>query len=160
MQMGATDVLFTTTNSTPAAPKCSELNGAGGLDVTSQLSDIQGFSFDNTPIDVPDMSQVLITKIPGEDAIADCMLTFYEDKTVNPIKAKFVKGTIGWVIICATGFQGGVTGGIPTIGDVVDVWPVQVSSNARQYASGAAASKYLVKLAPTAAPIVAAVLVA
>ena len=155
MQMGTTDFWFTTVNTTPATPKAADLNGAGGQEITSQLAELTGFSFDNTPIDTPDMSTALVTKIPGEDSIADCSLTFYEDKTTNPIKTKLVKGTLGWVVICATGYQAGAAGGIPTSGDVVDVWPVQVSSNSRQYAAGAAASKYLVKLAPTGAPFIA-----
>lgn len=160
MQMGSTDVWFTSTF-VPATPSVATLvNVSNGIDCTLQLSDLQGFEFANTPIDVPDMSQALITKIPGEDAIVDCILTFYEDKTTNPVKTKLVKGLLGWVVICATGFNAGAVGGQPTIGDVVDIWPVQVSSNARQYTSGAAASKYIVKFAPTAAPTIAIAMVA
>ena len=121
-----------------------------GTEVTGQMAELTGFSFDNTPIDTPDMSTALITKIPGEDSIADCSLTFYEDKLANPIKTALSKGTIGYVVI----FGYGVAGANPAIADKADIWPVQVSSNSRQYAAGAAASKYLVKLAPRLAPAV------
>jgi len=140
--------VLTIASSTLAAVLATEVNA--GVELTPQLSDLQGFSFDNTPIDVPDMSNPLITKIPGEDAIADCMLTFYEDKVSNPAKTALVKGTIGFVVI----FGYGIAGAIPAIADKCDVWPVQVSSSARQYASGAAASKYIVKFAPRQAPVV------
>lgn len=160
MQMGTTDVWFTTAL-VPAAPSVATLiNVSNGINVTGQLSDITGFSFDNTPIDTPDMSQTLITKIPGEDVVADSSMGFYEDTTTNPIKTKLAKGTSGYVVIFATGAHGGAADNAPTIGDIVDVWPVLVSSNARQYAAGAAASKYLVKFAPTGAPTIAVAMVA
>lgn len=149
MQMGTTKVWWLTTiASYLTALTVAEVNA--GVDCTGQLSDLQGFEFANTPIDVPDMSQALITKIPGEDAIVDCIETFYEDKTSNPIKTALVKGTIGYVVL----FGYGYAGASPAIADKVDVWPVQVSSNARQYTSGAAASKYIVKFAPRLAPVV------
>lgn len=159
MQMGTTDVWFTTAL-VPTAPSVATLiNVSNGIDVTGQLADLSGFSFDNTPIDTPDMSTALVTKIPGEDAVADSSMTFYEDKTTNPIKTKLAKGVSGFVVVFATGANAGAAGGQPTVGDIVDVWPVIVSSNARQYAAGAAASKYLVKFAPTAAPTIAVAMV-
>lgn len=119
-----------------------------GTDLTPQVSDMAGFTFSNNPIDTPDMSQALITKIPGEDAIDDSSFTFYEDKTTNPIKTLLAKGTNGYVVIFGTG----IAGAAPAAADKADVWPAQVSSNARQYNAGNEASKYLVKLAPTKAP--------
>lgn len=150
-QKGITKVWFSTTNTTPLTPKASEITGANGIDLTPQLSDLAGFSFSNNPVDTPDMSQALITKIPGEDAIDDSSMTFYEDKLANPIKTKLAKGVIGWVFMFGTG----IAGASPASGDIVDVWPCQVSSNARQYNAGNEASKYLVKFAPTAAPSIA-----
>lgn len=149
MQMGTTKIYWLTTIASLAtALTATETNA--GINVTGQLSDLSGFSFDNTPIDTPDMSTALVTKIPGEDAVADSSLTFYEDKTTNPIKAALTKGTSGYVVILGYG----TAGASPAAGDKADIWPVIVSSNARQYAAGAAASKYLVKMAPTLAPVI------
>lgn len=153
VQKGNTKAWWVPTIASPALiPTTAEVTA--GTDLTPQISDIAGFTFDNTPVDTPDMGQALVTKIPGEDVMPDSTMTFYEDKTTNPIKTLLAKGVNGYVVIFGTG----IAGAAPAAADKADVWPSQVASNARQYHAGNEASKYLVKFTPTKAPATAVTL--
>lgn len=127
-------------------PTVAEITAGTRLD--AQLAEVNGFNFENNPIQTPDMSTPFVSNIPGEDAAEDSSLTFYEDDTSNPISAALAKGTTGYVVI----FPRGIAGASPAIADECDVWPIQVSSNSKQYTADNEAAKYMVKFANTAEP--------
>lgn len=147
MRKGVTKIWFVPSIASPSlAPTAAEVNA--GTDLTGQMAEVTGFTFSNNPIDTPDMSSSFVSKIGGEDATEDSSVTFYEDKTSNPIMTAMAKGTNGFVVI----FAAGIAGATPAAGDKADVWPVTITSNARQYAAGNEAAKYQVKFATTAPP--------
>lgn len=138
--------LVTTIASGSLVPTAAEVNAGTRLD--TQLAEINGLSFENNPIEVPDMASAFVAQIGGEDKAADTSLTFYEDKVSNPIKTAQPKGYVGFIVV----FYSGIAGGTPAAGDKCDVWPTTVTSNSRQYTAGNEAAKYMVKYAMTAPP--------
>lgn len=127
-------------------PTAAEVNAGSRLD--TQLAEVSGFTFSNNPIAVPDMSTAFVSQIPGEDATEDSSLTFYEDDTTNSIMTTLSKGSKGYVVI----FPAGTAAATPAAGDKADVWPAQVSSNARQYTADNESAKYQVNFAATSEP--------
>lgn len=147
MRKGVTRVYFVPTiASATLVPTTAEVTAGTRLD--TQLADINGFAYANNPINVPDMSSAFVANIPGEDAVADSSLTFYEDKTTNAIKTAQPKATVGYILF----FYAGIAGAAPATADKADVWPILVASVARQYTAGNEAAQYIITYAPTAAP--------
>ena len=146
MRKGTTKIWFAPTVTNPAAPTVAQITAGTRLDTA--LSEISGFTFSNSPIDTPDMSSTFVAKIQGEDTVEDSSMTFYEDTTSNPIMTALSKGANGYVVI----FYAGLAGAAPAAGDKCEVWPVTVSSNARQYTANNEAAKFQVSFANTAAP--------
>jgi hypothetical protein len=139
-------VITIANGATTKIPTAAEVNAGTRMD--TQLAEVAGFSFESNPIQAPDMSTTFTSSVAGEDAVADCSLTFYEDKSSNPISTALAKDTAGFVVI----FPRGTAGASPAAADKCDVWPCTVASNAKQYTAGNEAAKYLVKFTPTAPP--------
>jgi hypothetical protein len=127
-------------------PTTAEVTAGTRLD--GQLAEVNGFSFENNPIQTPDMSTAFVSQIAGEDATEDSSLTFYEDLTSNPNSTVLAKGTNGYVVIVPRG----TAGATPAAGDKSDVWPAQITSNAKQFTADNEAGKYMVKFAATSQP--------
>lgn len=149
MRKGKTKLYFVPTIVSLAAPTAAEVNGGTRLDTS--LAEINGFSFANNPIDVPDMSTTLVAKINGEDQVADSSMVFYEDDTSTTISTALAKAAIGNIVI----LYKGTAGASPAAADKADVWPVVVGSNARLYSTGNEAAKFQVSFTCTAAPTAA-----
>lgn len=148
MRKGTTRFYWVVTIGEPiSAPSTAEMGAGVRLD--PQVSDINGFEFTNSPIDTPDMATAFVGKIPGEDAVADSSIVFYEDETTNPIRVALAKGTVGYVVI----FPNGIAGADPATGDVCEVWPAIVASSSRQYSAGNEAAKYNVAFTLTSPPV-------
>lgn len=145
---GITKIYFDTSISDKDAPTEAEL--ADATELSCELSEISGFSFKNSPIDVPDFCSVFVSKIPGEDQAEDSNMTFYEQSStvLNTIRTELAKGTEGYVIF----FPYGITGSAPTAGDDCEVWPVSVASNTRAWNAGNEAAKFMVEFTITAPP--------
>lgn len=149
MQKGTTKFWFAPTiASATLVPTAAEVNAGTRMD--TELAEISGFAFSNSPIATPDMANTFTSSIPGEDVADTSSLTFYEQKapTTNPIRTAQAKGTVGYVVI----FFGGIAGATPAAADKCDVWPVQVASNVRTYSAGNEASRYVITYAMTATP--------
>jgi len=147
MRKGITQFWFVPTiASATLVPTAAEVNAGTRLD--TQLAEVAGFTFTNSPINAPDMSSAFVSQIAGEDSTENSSLTFYEDKTTNPISTAQSKGTNGYIVI----FKAGLAGATPAAGDKADVWPVQVASNAPQYTADNEAAKYMVAYTTTAPP--------
>lgn len=147
MRKGKTKVYWVLTIASLAAPTAAEVNG--GTPLHTDLSEINGFTFQNNPIDVPDMSTAFVKKIMGEDTVEDSNLVFYEDDTATTITTALAKGTAGNVVF----FYKGTAGASPAAADKCETWPSTVASNARQYSVGNEAATFRVSFANTAAPV-------
>lgn len=126
-----------------AAPTTAEVTA--GTDILVQLAEITGFIFANTPIMVPDMTTTFTKQIGGEDTAEASSITFYEDDTTNAIRTALAKGTTGFVLLypyTAT----------PASTAKCEVWPVRVTSSARQWSTGNDPARYVVSFAITDVP--------
>lgn len=148
MRKGITKVRFVPTIVAIAAATTAEITA--GTDLTAQTAELNGFEFSNSPIDVPDMSSAFVSKVAGEDTVADSSIVFYEDLTTNPIRTALAKGTNGYIVIYYGGQVG--AGAVPAATSKYEAWPIQVASNARRYTAGNEAAQYNVMFANTAAP--------
>jgi hypothetical protein len=149
MRKGKTKVRWIPTialYSTTGIPSTAE--ATAGTDLSPQLNEINGFTFKNSPIDTPDMSSALVTKVSGEDTLEDSSLVFYEDDTTNPIQTLLAKGTNGYVGF----YYKGTAGANPASGDKIEYYPVQVGSNSRRYTAGNEAAMYEVAFTVTNVP--------
>lgn len=153
---GISKAFFVPTISSQAAPTAVEVNA--GTSLTALVAELNGFSFENQPIDTPNMSETFVSKIPGEDQSADSTIVFYEQRgtdPANPLMATLAKGTAGYIVI----FFGGTAGASPAATDRADVWPVISTGVPRQYDLGNEAAKWSCMFAPTAAPSINVALV-
>jgi len=146
MRKGTTKIFFVPTIASKTAPTAAEVTA--GTNLTGQIAEMSGFTFSNSPIQTPDMSTKFVSQIPGEDSTEDSSITFYEDKSSNPIRTALAKDTNGYIVI----FSGGTAGANPAAADKCEVWPVTVSSNARRFSAGNEAAQYEVRFATTAEP--------
>jgi hypothetical protein len=148
MRKGRTRFYYAPTIASAAlAPTAAEITA--GLRLDTELAEVNGFTFANSPIQVPDMASAFVSSIPGEDSVEDSNLIFYElDTATNPISVSQAKGINGYICI----FYKGVAGAAPAAADKCDVWPIQIASNARQYTADNEAAKYQVTYTPTAVP--------
>jgi len=147
---GITKVFFVATIATQAAPTAAEINAGSTLTGTTALpllADLQGFSFANKPIDVPDWTSVFVGKIPGRDESADSTLHFYDYTTTNTLRTTLAKLITGYIAI----FSQGIAGASPAAADKVDIWPFISTGPAKDYSSTDAA-KWHVGCAPSASP--------
>lgn len=146
MRKGTTKLYWVTSISDTSAPTAAELGSA--VDLTPEIAEINGFSFSNSPIDVPDMGTAFVSRIPGEDTVGDSNIMFYERTDTTAIQTALAKDTTGYVVI----FPTGIAGSSPAAADVCDVWPATVASNSRQYNAGNEAARFEVVFTLTAEP--------
>lgn len=149
MQKGITRFFLVPTIADPLNISAAAV--AAGEELTDEIAEINGFTFANSPIAVPDMGQAFVANIPGEDTADTSNIMFYEndDAGDNPHLDAQDKGTVAWMVI----FPYGTASATPAAADVVDAWPVQVASKARGYSAGNEASKvnvvYTIRDEPT-----------
>lgn len=151
---GITKVYWVPTLASLTAPSAAEINA--GTNMTSQVADISGFEFQNTPIDTPDLSTTFTTTIPGEDTTQEPQLMFYEDNTTNTLQATLAKGTSGHVVL----FYKGTAGASPAAADKAEVWRVQSTGPYREYSMGNDPARWGCRFAPSVAPTFDATLAA
>lgn len=143
---GITKVFTVPTISSKTAPTATEINA--GVDISKDINKMAGFTFDNKPIDVPDMSAAFVKKIPGEDQAADSVLTLYLEKTTNPLRATFAKGTALYIVIFSTG----TAGASPAATDKCQVWPMTTTGFADEFDTGAVAALWHAGFTPNDTP--------
>jgi hypothetical protein len=142
---GKTQVVFTLTCPNINAPVVG--NVTSGTNLSSSIHDMAGFTFANKPIDAPDLSTPFQSKIAGPDEATDSTIKYYRDSTTNPLDLTLAKGVNGFVVIGDYKILG-----TWATGDNVDVWPVQVGSNAKEYSVGNDPALAQVTFIVTAAP--------
>lgn len=129
-------------------PTAAEVNA--GTRIDTDLAEVNGFMYSNSPIQVPDMASTFTKQIGGEDSAEDSSLVFYEHSSfaANTIRAALPKNATGFVVI----FKGGIAGGTVAAGDRCDVWPVVITSNAAQYTADNEAAKFQVSFSVSDRP--------
>lgn len=127
-------------------PTAAEVNA--GTDMTCDIAEISGFTFENQPIQTPDFCATFTPTIPGEDTAADSSFVFYEEKTTNPLQATLAKGTTGHVVV----FFAGIAGATPAAADKAEVWKGQSTGPYREYSAGNDPARWGVKFAASKAP--------
>lgn len=136
IQRGNVKIKFLPACANVHAPTVTEI--AAGTDITTEVAELDGWTFNATQIDTPDMGTRQTKKIPGPDEAADSSFTIYEDDTTNPLRALLAKDVVGFVVF--TGLKA-----LVTAGSEVDVFPVQVSGNNRLYSAGNEAARFRVQ---------------
>jgi hypothetical protein len=125
-----------------------ELNA--GVDLTAQIMDSSGWTVSADQIDAPDMATRFTSKIPGAISADDSSLTMYASKNGVDARATFSSGsstvpaTSGYVVIL---FGGDIAA------NKMDVWPVTVSSVAKQISvQGSDPDTLVISFSPTGEP--------
>jgi hypothetical protein len=129
------------------APTAPEL--AAGTDLTPQIADIGGFQFQNNPISTPDLANVFVTQIPGEDTADNPTLTFYDDDASATIRTALAKGAAGFLALMPYG---------QVSTKRAEIWPVTSTGVADEWSAGNDPARFSVTFAVTAAPRQSAVL--
>ena len=128
------------------------------VELTCDIAEISGFSYQNNPVEVPDMCTTFTPKIPGEDTADDSEMTFYEDDTANNVWDTLVKGTHGYILFFSTG-AGDETDPI-IAGDECEIWPVSVAKQTREFTVANDPARYMISFTVTSRPEQNAVVVA
>jgi hypothetical protein len=147
---GTTEIYFVTTITNSASPTVAEM--AAGTALTCSIAEISGFAFQNNPIDVPDMCDEFVKKIPGEDTADDSEMTFYEDNVSNPLLTTLAKGAAGNIVF----FPYGIGGVSPVSGDDCEVWPVSVAKTTREWSAGNDPARFMTTFTITDVPALSA----
>lgn len=138
--------------SNKAAPTAAEVNA--GTELTAKMADIAGFSYQNQAIPTPTWGTSFNSVIPGEDQVQPSSITFYEDKTSNPLRTTLAKGTVGHIVL----FFAGTAGANPAATDKAEVWPSISAGPVRLYTFGNEPAKWRADLTPNDVPATDAVL--
>ncbi|GAA0695050.1 hypothetical protein GCM10010193_57210 [Kitasatospora atroaurantiaca] len=146
MRRGITRIYFLKTIAAPTnVPTRAELTtGPGSTDLSKQVSDVEGWSLENSPIETPDLGSKFSTSIPGEDKAASSSLTFYEDLVSEAVETLLSKDVTGYVVILRKG-------DVPA-SKSMDIFPVRVGSRAPSYSTGTEPAKFKVSFAITDVP--------
>ncbi len=148
---GVTEIWWADTITAPTAPVAADID----TDLTINVGDMEGWTYTNERIDVPNYKSAWIDKIPGPDQAADSSLTFYEKTgdatTDNPLRGTLVKGTTGFVFIAPYGLA---TAGTPALGDAFDMFPVEVASQPREFSAGNDPAKWMAEFSITSEPLI------
>lgn len=116
------------------------------VDLTADISDISGMSFQNDPVATPDLASTFETSIPGSDTAQAPVITFYErdDTAANhTIQTALAKGNSGYLLAFRYG---------DVVGRELEIWKVTSTGVNRQWTAANEAAKYVVTFAVTAIP--------
>ena len=127
-----------------SAPTQAEL--AAGIDLSPQLSAVDGFEFKTTFIDVENMATRTTTSIAGPNKADGGTLTFNEKKnpsgatsgSFDPIMAALPADTEGYLLYAPYG---------TTTGNDIEVWHCRVGSFSRDRGLTNSTAKYKVEMA-------------
>jgi hypothetical protein len=141
-------ILVPTIASATLAPTVAEVNA--GTVLNTQLTELNGFEFSNSPINAPDFDSTFVSQVSGEDAAAASSLVFHELNTYvsNLIKIALPKGTVANIVLSP------YKKAPLAAADKVETWPIVVTAAPRIWTSGNETAKYRVGVALTAPPAI------
>lgn len=134
-----------------AAPTAAEITA--GTELSLKTAELNDFTYENQPVDVPNLGERFTPKIPGEDTVGNSNIVFYEDDTTNPLRTALAKGVVGYIVI----FFAGTAGATPAAADKCEVWPVVSTGPVRMYSVGNEAAKWRSAFTASATPATDAV---
>lgn len=101
-------------------PSVTEVTG--GVDLTDEIVTMDASTSGNT-VPTPTFASLFETSISGT-VTATLTAEFYRDDTTDTAWDALPRGTNGYLVVSRFGY----TGGTPTSGDAVEVWPVRITS--------------------------------
>ena len=145
-------VAFCTTVADTAQPDLSsELSGGGCTVLTSFLVSLNASTRGNV-VATPSFDTKFETSIDGT-VTATFEADFYRDSTADTAWTTLTRGTAGYIVVARFGRAGAT----PQVGDVVEVWPVKVTSRAAANLTNNTAQTFTVTCAIPTVPNEAAV---
>lgn len=138
---GLSEVHFCPAVANLAAPSRAEVTA--GVDLSTDIAEIGGFNFANSPIITPDLSTTFDTQIPGADTSDTSTLTFYDRDDDDTIRTTLVKGTDGFLVFFPYG-------DVPAAR--AEVWPTTATGVNDQWTMANEAAKFQVSFAIIAEP--------
>lgn len=144
----------TTITGTITSPKVADINGA--TDLTPFLMSLNASSQGNV-VPTPSFDTLFETSIIGTSQ-ATFTADFYRDDTADTAWTSLARGTKGYFFVSR--FGGGGTDQIPEVGDVVEVWPVEVVSRTAANMQNNTVMSFTVNCAVNVEPGEASVVVA
>jgi len=118
---GISKVLFVPTIANPASPTRAELDA--GTDLSGETNAIDGWTVTADTADTPDLVSTFVGKLPTTTSADDSSITFYSSQDGQDVRSLLPRGTRGFVVWMDEGDDPSLT---------MDVFPVMVSSNAKQ----------------------------
>ncbi|MGQ4513698.1 phage tail tube protein [Streptomyces sp. DW26H14] len=118
---GISKVLWVPTIANPSAPTRAELDA--GTDLSGEVNAIDGWTVTADTADTPDLNSTFVGKLPTTTSADDSSITFYasqDGQDVRTLLSRNERGNVVWMD----------EGDDPS--QVMDVFPVMVSSNAKQ----------------------------
>jgi hypothetical protein len=108
------------------------------------IAGMSGFQLTNSPIDVPDMDDRFVPKIPGDDTVADCTITFNDDTVAPAWRASLAKDVVGYIYLMPYG-------DVPT--KRAELWPgTSTGVNDEWDATGTTPAKAVIGWSPSVRP--------
>lgn len=139
---GFTKIYWVVTISNYLSPSRAELNA--GTDLSPQLMDGSGWTASSEQIDAPDMATRFTSKIAGAITAEDSSLTMYASKNGVDARQLMPQDAAGFIVLLYGG---------DTTGNKMDVWPVTVSSVAKQISfQGDAPDTLVITYSPSSVP--------
>lgn len=145
---GIVKVRFVPTISNVAAPTVAEVNA--GTDITSFMTkDGLNPGATNNRIQANDLGSTYDAEAMGSQG-TQLQLKFYRDFTTDtPFSLLGTFGTVGYIVEAPGGFTSGNT---PTIGDKVNVWPIQTGNPLFAASAANTAQTWTCDIAVTSTP--------
>jgi hypothetical protein len=114
---GTRKIYWVTTIATYTAPSRGELNA--GIDLSAEVSAVNGFTVTSTTQDTPDLSTRFTAKIPGRITADNSSLVFYASSTSSDVRTVLPRDTAGYVVFL---WEGDVTS------QKMDIFPAKVTT--------------------------------
>ena len=124
-----------------AAPTRGELNA--GTNLSGDIAEVSGFTVSSDLIDVPDLGNRFVSKIPGKIQAADSSIKMYADATGVDVRTLLPRDTAGFIVR----FDGG-----DVAGRKCDIFPIKVSALSKDMGTGGDGATIEISLAVTSTP--------
>jgi hypothetical protein len=116
---GTRKIYWVASIATYTSPTRGELNA--GIDLSNEVSAINGFTVVSDTVATPDLSSRFESKIPGKITADNSQLSFYASNTSSDVRTVLPRDTAGYIVFL---WEGDITG------QKMDVFPVKVTSSA------------------------------
>lgn len=149
---GVSGAWFVPTISSTSAPTAVEI--AAGTELSAAVTAIENFETATSRISQPVLKYRVNPQIDGEQTFGDASMTLLEDDGVSGTDSAALAAAYTALADQVTGFIVlSPTSAAPAASDKVEVWPVKVGANNRQWTLDNEMAKYQVAFAVTDVPV-------